>query len=248
LKQTGPPESISLFDKINLKKIGIIGAIGIVKGVHVIDDLSKLKSSKSDFNFCLIGYAYKPLKHIKVSGEYQEKEIIDLLRDNSIGMILLPGKWPETYSYTLSLALQTDIPIVAPNIGSFPERLSGRKNTMVYSYDISRHELFLRLSGFAEEVNTNNDVYASVYNGNSDSCVDFYECEYISIIEETTGMEGIEFLDVAQQKINLQENKNGFVKTSVRNILWRLSWSPYLRFIRSPQLNRLRSLVLKALS
>ena len=40
-----------------------------------------------------------------------------------------PAQWPETYSYTLSAAIDAGLPIVATRIGAFPERLEGRPLT-----------------------------------------------------------------------------------------------------------------------
>src|SRR2546427_7883740 len=42
-----------------------------------------------------------------------------------------PAQWPETYSYTLSACLAAGLPIVAPEIGAFPER--DRKSTRLNS-------------------------------------------------------------------------------------------------------------------
>ena len=40
-----------------------------------------------------------------------------------------PAAWPETYSFTLSAAIEAGLPIVASEIGAFPERLAGRPLT-----------------------------------------------------------------------------------------------------------------------
>ena len=37
--------------------------------------------------------------------------------------ILFPAQCPETYSYTLTAAIASGLPIIATKIGSFPERL-----------------------------------------------------------------------------------------------------------------------------
>ena len=41
-------------------------------------------------------------------------------------LFLFPAQVPETYSYTLSVALATGLPIVASALGALPERLAGR--------------------------------------------------------------------------------------------------------------------------
>ena len=35
-----------------------------------------------------------------------------------------PAQWPETYSYTLTAAINAGLPIVATRIGAFTERLA----------------------------------------------------------------------------------------------------------------------------
>ena len=41
-------------------------------------------------------------------------------------VVWFPAPWPETYSYTLSAAIEAGLPVVASRIGSFVERLQGR--------------------------------------------------------------------------------------------------------------------------
>ena len=38
---------------------------------------------------------------------------------------------PETYSYTLTTAIDSGLPIVATEIGALPERLTGRPQTWI---------------------------------------------------------------------------------------------------------------------
>ena len=51
-----------------------------------------------------------------------------------------PGQWPETYSYTLSDAIDAGLPIVATRIGAFPERLEGRPLTWLVDPEASPEE------------------------------------------------------------------------------------------------------------
>jgi glycosyltransferase involved in cell wall biosynthesis len=52
-------------------------------------------------------------------------------------VIWFPAQWPETYSYTLSAAMRAGLPIVAPDFGAFPERLSLRPFTWIEPWDRS---------------------------------------------------------------------------------------------------------------
>ena len=51
-----------------------------------------------------------------------------------------PAQWPETYSYTLSAAIDAGLPIVATRIGAFPERLEGRPLTWLVDPEASTEE------------------------------------------------------------------------------------------------------------
>ncbi len=46
-----------------------------------------------------------------------------------------PAQWPETYSYTLSACLRARLPVVAPDIGAFGERMRGREWTWIMMDD-----------------------------------------------------------------------------------------------------------------
>ena len=50
-------------------------------------------------------------------------------------MLFFPAQVPETYAYTLSMALATDTPIVASAIGALPERLAGRPRVRLLPFD-----------------------------------------------------------------------------------------------------------------
>ena len=68
-------------------------------------------------------------------GPYLDSDLPGLLAWIKPDLIWFPALWPETYSYTLSAALLAGLPVVAPDIGSFPERLSGRRWSWVMPWD-----------------------------------------------------------------------------------------------------------------
>src|SRR5262249_4476255 len=68
---------------------------------------------------------------ILVHGRYEETEAPALLARYRPHLIWFPQCWPETYSYTLSAALASGLPIAAPGIGAVPARLAGRPLTWV---------------------------------------------------------------------------------------------------------------------
>lgn len=57
-------------------------------------------------------------------GEYENDHVaFDIINHINLVGFLFPGKIPETYSYTLDIALKFDKPIVACNIGAFSNRI-----------------------------------------------------------------------------------------------------------------------------
>ena len=113
-------------------KIAVIGALSIIKGADVLEDVALLAGKAgAPLDFHLIGYGYRALRtrpraHLTVHGKYDEKELPALLDWLQPDLIWFPAQWPETYSYTLSACLQGAWPVVAPDLGAFSERLSGR--------------------------------------------------------------------------------------------------------------------------
>lgn len=113
-------------------RVVVMGALSQIKGADVFEATAALASQRnSRLEFHLVGYAYRDLRivpgeRLTVHGEYAEKDLPRLLQTLQPDVAWFPALWPETYSYTLSAALGARLPVVAPDLGAFPERLSGR--------------------------------------------------------------------------------------------------------------------------
>jgi GT2 family glycosyltransferase/glycosyltransferase involved in cell wall biosynthesis len=70
-----------------------------------------------------------------VTGRYRNEQLPDLLRQAGAHVVWFPAQWPETFSYTLSAALELGLPVIAPDMGAFPERLAGRSWTWIVPWD-----------------------------------------------------------------------------------------------------------------
>jgi hypothetical protein len=95
-----------------------------------------------DIEFHLIGYPYRSLRTLPrnlltVHGGYQEKDLPQLLQSLQADVVWFPALWPETYSYTLSAALEVGLPVVAPDLGAFAERLQNRDWTWLCGWYLS---------------------------------------------------------------------------------------------------------------
>jgi len=126
----------------------VIGALSKEKGADLLEATAmyhkeltargKEDDATLNLKFFLVGYAYRQLDDlITVTGKYHDKELATKITALKPNLIWFPALWPETYSYTLSSVLALGLPILAPNIGAFPERLSGRPQSWVYDWHSS---------------------------------------------------------------------------------------------------------------
>lgn len=119
--------------------IAIIGSLSREKGADFLERLARQAVTVygDQVEFKLIGCSYRPLRHVKASGPYKHDQLPRLIEAFKADCILFTSRCPETYSYTLSAAMHTGLPIIAPAIGAFPERLHGYKPHLLYSINDS---------------------------------------------------------------------------------------------------------------
>ena len=124
-------------------KIAILGALSPVKGADLLEacalDAAKRRLPLQYHHF---GYSYRslvthPKSNLIEHGKYDAEEIIELMRQHAPNLVWFPAQWPETYSYTLSEAIAAAMPVVGPDLGAFPERLSLRPWSWVINWDIA---------------------------------------------------------------------------------------------------------------
>ena len=135
-------------------KIVVLGALSAIKGADLLEAVA-LEAAKrqAPVELHLLGYGYRhlqtqPRAHLTVHGSYEDDDLPGLLQWLQPDLVWFPAQWPETYSYTLSASLQAGLPVVAPDLGAFPERLAGRPWSWVVRWDMSAAEyvdLFLAL-------------------------------------------------------------------------------------------------------
>jgi glycosyltransferase involved in cell wall biosynthesis len=108
--------------------IAVIGAIGKIKGYDVLLECARdARDRRLPVVFSVLGYSMNDAQlgfaGVRVSGRYLESEALDRLEAMAPHAVWLPSLWPETYSYTLSLALQAGLPVFAFDIGAIARRL-----------------------------------------------------------------------------------------------------------------------------
>ena len=140
-------------------KIVSIGALGREKGADLLDAIAKILQA----HFCevsLVGYAYRPLLNVLTTGPYDSSSINQKIADQKPDFFLFTALWPETFSYTLSYAIAYGAPIIAPDVGAFPERLSGKKNVLLFDYQKDPEETSKEILFFIEALKRKEVIYS----------------------------------------------------------------------------------------
>jgi glycosyltransferase involved in cell wall biosynthesis len=120
-------------------RVAVIGVLAAHKGAGAVTALAEAADPRK-LSLLVIGApeAAPPrlaAGHIECTGPYAEGDLPGLLARLKPHVAWFPARWPETYSYTLSAALEAGLPIVAARIGAFPERLAGRASTWLCDPD-----------------------------------------------------------------------------------------------------------------
>lgn len=131
---------------IDRLRVLIIGALSQMKGADLLEKTAlDAKRRNLPVDFILLGYCYRdlisaPQSNLTVAGPYQETDLTGLIAQHQPDIVWFPSLTPETYSYTLSSAIKAGLPIIAPDIGAFRERLYQRKYTWIMPWDTSGAE------------------------------------------------------------------------------------------------------------
>lgn len=162
--------------------VGVLGALSREKGADLLEALAlQARRTNRNVRFVLVGYAYRPLKQVQTTGPYDADKAAALIERECCDALLFTALWPETYSYTLSVALSTGLPIAAPAIGAFPERLSGRPRSWVFPFPSPAASLLDGLCNFLSDLQTGVARFAPTVRAEP-TPVDLYEDEYFAAL------------------------------------------------------------------
>lgn len=122
-------------------KVAVLGALSAIKGADLLESVAiEAAKRQAPVEFHLLGYGYRhlqtqPRARLTIHGKYDDSDLPSLLEWLQPDLVWFPAQWPETYSYTLSAALQAGLPMAVPDIGAFSERVAGRPWTWVRPWD-----------------------------------------------------------------------------------------------------------------
>lgn len=225
----------SPFTEKEIYTIGILGAIGREKGADLLERIAECaKNLNVPLEFKLIGYAYRSLKEVETTGPYKPRDLNGLIQKHGLNIVFFPAQCPETYSYTLSHALDSKLPIIAPNIGAFPERLSGRANTLLFNHLTPANELLSQINVFIEALSAGESITSPVFEGDQ-SRPDFYACNYLSIVSRSLRTIDNEKLLIPQldasQIISGSRNNRSIWRNFLTKALWSLYMNPAMQWV-----------------
>jgi glycosyltransferase involved in cell wall biosynthesis len=131
-----------------LVRVAVIGAIVNVKGSErLYACAADARARKLPLEFHVIGPTdrdreFRRLGNVRVLGPYRESEVFDHLERAQCHVAFLPSVWPETFMYTLSVAMSAGFWTMCFDLGAQADRLRAWG-----------HGRVLRLSSTPAEIN-----------------------------------------------------------------------------------------------
>jgi len=225
--------SVALISQKPRYTVGVLGALGKEKGADYLEEIAaKATAANAPFDFKLLGFAYRELNGVFTTGRYDADDLKHLISEHDLDLILFPAQWPETYSYTLSYALASGLPIIAPDIGAFPERLANREHTLVYRFGIEPDELLVEMNKFVKSSAAGEIVLAPSH-GNSLLDHDFYNVEYLQMVNsDVQHQEQVAVIQLPAASTSAAEHE---VPLTTREIALLALWTLY----RKPSMQRI---------
>ena len=130
-------------------KVALLGALSNAKGLSVARAVADFaERTDSSLALRLIGHAAEPLPHnLTATGSYEAEALPRLIAMERPDVLWLPSQVPETFSFTLSTAIASGLPVVASDLGAFPERLREVAKAVLLPFDslpAAWHDALLR--------------------------------------------------------------------------------------------------------
>ncbi len=116
-------------------RVVVLGNLSPEKGLRVVAACAQdAKLRELPLTFRVLGSTTEPVPQapdvpLSIFGQYADAQLPQLLAAEKPDVIFFPAQVPETYSYTLSVALAAGVPIVVSSLGALPERLAGHRNS-----------------------------------------------------------------------------------------------------------------------
>ena len=130
-------------DALRVHKVLVLGGLSAIKGIDLFEACVRdAHARRLPLHFEVLGHISRPLRverdaPVRIAGSYAEARLATLVELERPDAFLFLAQVPETYSYTLSVAMRTAKPIVATQMGAFTERLRGYPAATLVAADTS---------------------------------------------------------------------------------------------------------------
>jgi glycosyltransferase involved in cell wall biosynthesis len=120
-------------------RIALLGGLSPIKGLDVLEAcVQDAERRRLPLHFRVIGHLGRalptwPQAPLSVSGSYPDERLDELLGLERADAVLFLSQVPESYSYTLSVAMRSGLPVLAPDFGAFPERMKAYRPGALYA-------------------------------------------------------------------------------------------------------------------
>ncbi|MEO8100985.1 MAG: glycosyltransferase [Betaproteobacteria bacterium] len=127
-------------------KVLLLGGLTKDKGQEVVRACAQdAKFRELPLFFRVLGHTENPLPTypslpLTVSGSYRGSDLDFLMSLEHADVVMFPAQIPESYSFTLSAAIRSGLPIVASRLGAFPERLADYPKATMLEWNASPRE------------------------------------------------------------------------------------------------------------
>jgi GT2 family glycosyltransferase/glycosyltransferase involved in cell wall biosynthesis len=154
----GPPKRVRQASPADPLRVVILGVLAPHKGkFKVLQALQAIAQTQLPMHVHLIGYlgltdgemSDEMAAQFSSTGWYEERDLDALIRSARPDLFLFTSTAPETYSFTLTKAIQTGLPIVAPGHGAYPERLVDYPQHWLFDPAIGGAELAAKICSYA---------------------------------------------------------------------------------------------------
>jgi glycosyltransferase involved in cell wall biosynthesis/GT2 family glycosyltransferase len=127
-------------------RVVTLGRLSPEKGLRVLTACAAdARAWALPLSFRVLGSTSEPIPQwpdvaVSIHGQYADSELPSLIAAERPDVIWFPSQVPESYSYTLTAALDAGAVIVASALGALPERVAGNPRAVLLSADATPAE------------------------------------------------------------------------------------------------------------
>jgi len=115
-----------------------------------------IKNNNIHANLIIIGYTsddefFNAYNFVKITGKYSRKNFLQLFKENEVDIIFITSIWPETFSYTFTEAISSNLPIATFDIGAVVERSSNMQSVLRIPLGSSNQSIFNVINEYLSE-------------------------------------------------------------------------------------------------